>query len=72
MTDQRISLTRRQNSRSLWNLLYNLTILRKNKYLLVKACTGKQTLMSQQNARVYQALHLANFIICHFFLPSSG
>ena len=72
MTDERISLTRSQDSCPFRNLLDNLSVLCKNKNLLVKAGTGEQTLMSQLDAGVYQTLHLANFIIRHFFLPSSG
>ena len=72
MTNKGIALQGRRGCCSVRNLFDNFTVLRKYKYLLVEACTGKQTLMSQQNARVYETLHLTNFIICHFFLPSSG
>jgi hypothetical protein len=72
MTQKRVTLQDRRTDGSLGNLLYNLTILSKNQNLTLETGTGKQTLMGQLDAGVYETLHLTNFIICHFFLPSSG
>ena len=72
MTKKRIALQSWRGGNSIGNFLYDFTILRKNQNLLVETGTGKKALMGQKDAGIYQTLHLTNFIICHFFWPSSG
>ena len=72
MTKKWVTLQSRRGGDSLGNLLYHFTILSKDQNLLVETGTGKKALMGQLDAGVYEVLHLTNFIICHFFWPSSG